>query len=117
MAMIALTEKNLHQILEENEFVLIDFWAKWCGPCLSFQKVIEALAPQYPEFVFASINIEEQKTLAEDFDIRSVPAVMIIRRQVAVYAESGALSSTALAELLDQTQAIDPSQLKTDERD
>ena len=112
MAMLELNEQNFDQTIKENDFVLLDFWAAWCEPCKIFQKVVEEIAPHYPEFVFASINIEEQPKLAQDFHIQSVPSVMIIRSQVIVYADAGALPTSALSDLLDQTKAIDPKDLQ-----
>lgn len=112
MAVMELTEENFNQTLEANDFVLLDFWATWCGPCKVFHKVIEEIAPRYPEFVFGTINIEEQERLAKEFEVQSVPSVMILRNQVVVYADAGALPATALADLLDQTKALDPDQLK-----
>lgn len=112
MGILALTEKDFDRTIKENEFVLLDFWAEWCGPCQGFKKVVEEIAPRYPEFVFASINIEEEPKLAEDFHIQSVPSVMILRNQVIVYADAGALPSTVLEDLLEQTKAIDPKELE-----
>lgn len=109
MPLIEVTEKNLDQTIKDNEFVLLDFWASWCRPCDDFKKVLEEVAPRYPEFIFASINIEKESKLAEDFHIRSIPSVMILRSQVILYADSGALTATALADLLDQAKVVHPA--------
>lgn len=108
---VEITEKNFDETIEKHSLLLIDFWAEWCGPCQSFQQVLEQVAPEYPDFVFASVNIDNEKTLAEEFNIRSIPSVMIMKNQVIVYAEPGAMNASNLKALLDQAKVIDPSEL------
>ena len=108
---IELTHANFDDLLAKHELVLIDFWAEWCAPCKDFTKVIEKISPDYPEFMFGSINIEDEKELTEEFNIRSVPAVMILRDSVCVYADSGSLNPENLRELLDKTKDLDPEEL------
>jgi adenylate kinase len=103
---LALNENNFDEIIDQNPVVLVDFWAKWCAPCRSFTQVIEQVAPCYPKVIFANVDVDEQKGLAEEFAVKSVPAVMIIRNQTVVFAESGALSAGNLVELLEQTQKL-----------
>lgn len=114
MNIVEITTDSLDEMIENNELLVIDFWVEWCAPCQSFTKVLERIAPQYPEFVFGSVNIDREKELMEEFDIQSIPAMMIIRNRVVVFAESGALTAGALSELLDQTKALDPEQLNED---
>ena len=111
MNIIKLTEATFHSVVEKHELVVLDFWAKWCGPCKSFAKVIEHLAPNYPEVVFASIDIDEEKELADDFKIASVPTVMILKKQVVVFADAGALPASALVELIDKAKTLDVSEI------
>jgi len=108
---IELTHTNFDDLLAKHELILIDFWAEWCAPCKDFTKVIEKISPDYPEFMFGSINIEDEKELTEEFNIRSVPAVMILRDSVCVYADSGSLNAENLRELLDKTKDLDPGEL------
>lgn len=108
---IELTHANFDDILAKHELILIDFWAEWCAPCKDFAKIIEKVAPNYPDFMFGSIDIETEKELTEEFNIRSVPAVMILRDNVCVYAESGSLSAENLRELLEKTRNLDPEEL------
>ena len=112
MNMVGLTEKNFDKAVEEHSLLVIDFWAEWCGPCKSFTKVLKGIAPKYPDFVFGSVNIDVEKELAEEFHVQSIPALMIIRDQVVVFAESGALSASVLGQLLDQTKTLDPKELE-----
>ena len=112
MSSIELTHENFDDVIEKNEFLLIDFGAEWCAPCKSFNKVIEKVAQQYPEVVFASVDIDAEKALADEFNVKSVPSVMILRNKVVVFAESGALSAASLTDLLEQTKALDPEELR-----
>lgn len=111
MNVITLTEQTFHRVIEQHEVVILDFWAKWCEPCKSFAKVIEHVAPNYPEVVFASIDIDEEKELAADFKIASVPTVMVLKKRVVVFADSGVLPAGALSELIEKAKALDVSDI------
>ena len=106
MSIQELTAHNFDQAVESHNLLVIDFWAQWCGPCKIFGKTMAEVEKEYPDIVFASVNVEVEKTLAEEFAVRSIPFVMIIKNRTVVYAESGVLSASALRELLDQAKAI-----------
>lgn len=106
-----LTAVNFDEVLASHSLILIDFWAQWCGPCKGFAKVLEEVAPKYPDCLFGSVDVETEKALAEEFSVRSVPFVLIIKDQVVVYAESGALSESGVCELLDQAKQLTRAQL------
>ncbi len=111
MSAITLTADNFDDVLDKNELVVIDFWAEWCAPCKSFSKVIEQLSAKHSDVVFGSVDIDKEKELAEDFHIMSVPSVMILRRRVIVFAETGALTEQAMQDLLHQAKSLDEKQL------
>lgn len=106
MSILELNATIFDQTIASHNLLVIDFWAQWCGPCKTFGKIMTEVAKDYTDVVFASVDVEKEKALAEEFAVRSIPFVMIIRDQVAVYAESGLLSAMALRELLDQAKKI-----------
>jgi thioredoxin 1 len=108
--MMTLTTRTFSDVLANNELVLVDFWAEWCEPCKSFTKVLESVMPKYPDVVFGSVDIEKEKELAQDFNIISVPAIMIVKKQVVVFADSGAMPASAVTELIEKAKALDVSQ-------
>ena len=112
MAIVTVTLDSLDSLLAENELIVVDFWAQWCKPCLSFNKVVEAVSEEYPDVLFAKVNIEDEPELAREFDVQSVPAVLILRSQVMVYAHSGAMPAAALTELIEKAQNLDVSHIK-----
>lgn len=112
MNIVTLTEENFDEVISQNSLVIVDFWAEWCAPCKNFAKVYEEVAQQHPEFVFGKINTEEQPALANDFDIRSIPTVMILREKIMVYCEAGALPAAALHDLLEQTKALNIEEVR-----
>ena len=101
-----LTTDNFDQMLSSHGMLVVDFWAEWCGPCRAFGKVMVEAAELYSDVTFASVNVEIEKELAEEFAVRSIPFVMIIRDRTVVYAESGALSLPALKDLIDQAKKL-----------
>ncbi|MFF7091934.1 thioredoxin [Streptomyces rubradiris] len=109
---VELTKENFDETVSGNEFVLIDFWASWCGPCRSFAPVYEKAAEENPDLVFGKVDTEAQPELAAAFEIQSIPTLMIVRDQVAVYAQPGALPAPALADLIKQARALDMDEVR-----
>ncbi|GGR91372.1 MULTISPECIES: thioredoxin [Streptomyces] len=109
---VELTKENFDETVSGNEFVLIDFWASWCGPCRSFAPVYEKAAEDNPDLVFGKVDTEAQPELAAAFEIQSIPTLMIVRDQVAVYAQPGALPAPALEDLIKQARALDMDEVR-----
>ncbi|MDF1654327.1 MAG: thioredoxin family protein [Coxiellaceae bacterium] len=112
-----LTEDSFDAFVEKHDLIVIDFWAEWCGPCKGFAEVIKLAAEQHGDVAFASVDIDKEKGLAEEFNVRSVPWLMILREQVAVYDESGALPAQALDDLIEQARNVDIAKLKDQLKD
>ncbi|MFF0692058.1 thioredoxin [Streptomyces tendae] len=109
---VELTKENFDQTVTDNEFVLIDFWAEWCGPCKQFGPVYEKAAEANPDLVFGKVDTEAQPELAQAFGISSIPTLMIVRDQVAVFAQPGALPEAALTDVIGQARKLDMDEVR-----
>lgn len=106
MATVKLTKQNFDEVVGPSELVVVDFTADWCEPCQSFSPIFEELAKEYTDAVFAQVNVGEETELAADFNVRSVPTVMILRHHVAVFMQSGALTVGELKRLVEDAKAL-----------
>lgn len=114
MSVQVLNENNLASVLAENDTVIIDFWAPWCGPCRQFAPTFEAASEAHPDIVFAKVNTEEEQNLAASFRIRSIPTLMIFREKVMLFNQAGALPPAALEDLIQQVKALDMAKVHAD---
>jgi thioredoxin 1 len=111
MAVLELNEQNFEEVILNNDFVVIDFWAPWCGPCKGFAPVFEAAAAKHEGITFAKVNTEEHQGLAGHFQIRSIPTLVIFREKVIIYAQPGALPASGFDDLIARAKEVDMAQV------
>ena len=112
MATVDLTSANFDEIVGGNNFVIIDFWAPWCGPCKNFAPIYEKISGQHDDIVFAKVNTEEEQELAAHFNIRSIPTLMIFRDQIVIFSQAGMLPEESMNELIGKAGELDMDEVR-----
>ena len=107
-----LINTEFESLVNENELVFIDFWADWCAPCKQFSVIYEQISERFPYIKFAKVNIEAEQKLADFFEIRSIPHLMVFKEGIVIYSNAGAMPASALNELVEQAILADVSAIK-----
>jgi thioredoxin len=105
-------ETELGQVVDHHDTVVIDFWAPWCAPCRQFLPILEKASEQHRGIAFCRVNTEEQKALAQAFDVQSIPTLVVIRERIMVASQPGMLPENVLEELIERAQHLDMDELR-----
>jgi len=112
MAVIELDKSNFDDTIKNNDIVMVDFWAPWCGPCKQFAPTYEEVSNEIDGVVLTKVNTEDQQELGAQFQIRSIPTLMIFRDQIAIFTQAGALSKTDLLNVLTKAKELDMDKVR-----
>ncbi len=106
------TGDTFEDLINHNQLVFVDFWARWCAPCKQLALIYDKVAELYPNIVFAKVNIEKESELAKLFQIRSIPHLMVFKQGIAIYSEAGGMPESTLKELIQQALDADVSAIR-----
>lgn len=112
MTTVDITTADFEKTVTDNDIVLVDFWAEWCGPCKRFSPVYEQVSEEYPDHVFGKIDTEANQELAAGLQIQSIPTLMAFRDGILVYRDAGALPPKALKDLITQVEGLDMDEVR-----
>ncbi len=111
MTVKIVTDKNIEEVLEKNKIIFLDFWASWCEPCKIFGPIYDRVSETHPDLFFGKVNTETEQLLGEDFQIRSIPTLVILKEGTIIFSESGVIPEYVLNNIVAQARAIDIASL------
>ena len=108
----ALTAASFEQTVLNNDIVLVDFWAAWCGPCRAFAPVFDKASATHPDIIFGKVDTEAEQSLAATARITSIPTLMAFREGILVFSQPGSLPASALEQVIAQIRGLDMDDIR-----
>ncbi len=111
MATIDINADSFEQTITDNEIVLVDFWADWCGPCKRFAPIYDKASDEHGEITFAKLDTDANQALSGQLGIEGIPTLMAFREGVLVFNQAGALPGPALQQVIDAVKGLDMAEV------
>lgn len=100
MSVKIITNDNFtKEVLENKKTVLLDFWASWCGPCKMLSPVVDEFAEENENIYVGKVNVDEQSELATQFEVMSIPTLIVFKNGQKVNQSVGVISKEQIAKL------------------
>ena len=107
MATKNINAEDFESTITDNDIVLVDFWADWCGPCKRFAPIYEKASEEYSDITFAKLDTDANQELSGQLGIEGIPTLMAFREGVLVFNQAGALPGPALKQVIDAVKGLD----------
>lgn len=102
-----ITAAKFNETITDNEIVLVDFWAEWCGPCKAFAPAFTASSDKHPDVVHAKVDTEAEPGLAQAAEIQAIPTLMAFKKGHMVFRHSGMLPAKELDNVIAKIKEFD----------
>lgn len=100
MGVNQVNRKEFKDLVAQDGIFVADFYAEWCGPCQQFAPIFNEVSQENPDITFMKIDTEVEQSLSQEYEVTSIPTIVIIRNREIVYREAGALSKQKFVLLL-----------------
>lgn len=101
MSVMKITKSNYQEVvLNADRVVLLDFWAPWCGPCRMVSPIVEEIAEERADILVGKVNVDEEMELASQFQVMSIPTLVVLKNGQVVNRVVGARPKDAILSLL-----------------
>ena len=107
MATKNINADDFERTITDNDIVLVDFWADWCGPCKRFAPIYEKASEEHTDITFAKLDTDANQELSGQLGIEGIPTLMAFREGVLVFNQAGALPGPALKQVIDAVKGLD----------
>ena len=102
MALIHLAKENFHDLIQNNDVVVVDFFATWCGPCKMLSPVFEATAQKHDTITWVKIDVDQHQEIAQKYRVKTIPNVSLFKKGELVNSHIGYLSEDDLVSFVQQ---------------